>query len=372
MSKKKVYIFAYTNLNIGDDYFIHQLVKRYPNVKFIMILHKKYYNIFKSYNYKNLRIYCTDSLFFRILNKIRLLRKYKNHIILSTDYAVYIGGSIFMEDESKQGQEKQLEKLYPNNRLIVIGCNFGPYHHRAYLNNMKPVLSNVLDICVRDKYSYDLLTENKVVCRYGPDILFGIHIPQTDITVNRGIVFYSVINCSSKKEGSISLAAYENEYIDLITESVKESIDNYKRIVLCSFCNNENDNVAIKKIINNIPYEKRGSIDVIEYNGFNLHEIIEEIQSAELVVASRFHAAVLALTLEVPVLPVVYSNKTINALEDIGFNNYYIDIREIKSEDHRIIKQPSKYVTKYNYISNMAEIRNQSFEHFLVADGLLS
>ena len=40
---------------LGDDLFIHQLVKRYPNVKFIMILHKKYYNVFKSFNYNNIK-----------------------------------------------------------------------------------------------------------------------------------------------------------------------------------------------------------------------------------------------------------------------------------------------------------------------------
>ena len=96
------------------------------------------------------------------------------------------------------------------------------------------------------------------------------------------------------------------------------------------------------------------------------------MQNAELVVASRFHAAVLGFTLETPVLPVVYSKKTINVLKDIGFLNHYINIKEIKSEDYHIIKQPNNYITKYKYITNISEIRNQSLGHFLVADSLFS
>ena len=372
MKKKKVFVFAYTNFNLGDDLFIHQLVKRYPNVKFIMILHKKYYNVFKSFNYNNIKVYCTDSLLFRILNKFELLRKYKEHIILSTDYGVYIGGSIFMEGESQESDKKRLEKLYPTKRLMIIGCNFGPYRHEAYLKNIKLALSKMLDVCFRDKYSFNLLTDNKTNIRYAPDILFGIQIPQTTITPKKESVFYSVIDCNSKTEGSISLAEYENEYINLITEGVEESIDKNYRIVLCSFCNNQNDNVAIKRIIKRIPVSKRGYIDVLEYDGFNYMNIIQEMQNAELVVASRFHAAVLGFTLETPVLPVVYSKKTINVLKDIGFLNHYINIKEIKSEDYHIIKQPNNYITKYKYITNISEIRNQSLGHFLVADSLFS
>lgn len=45
---KKVFLYAYDKINLGDDLFIENLVNRYPHVKFIMISNKENKNNFKN------------------------------------------------------------------------------------------------------------------------------------------------------------------------------------------------------------------------------------------------------------------------------------------------------------------------------------
>jgi colanic acid/amylovoran biosynthesis protein len=67
----------------------------------------------------------------------------------------------------------------------------------------------------------------------------------------------------------------------------------------------------------------------------------EAIAQSEFVVATRFHATILALAAGRPVLPVVYSDKTLHVLEDLGFDGGVIDLR--KDEDYTAFDKPGYF-----------------------------
>lgn len=63
---KRVLIYAYTKVNLGDDLFVHTLCNRYPNIKFNIIVLKNECNSLK--NIKNLRCIKLDNIIIRIIN----------------------------------------------------------------------------------------------------------------------------------------------------------------------------------------------------------------------------------------------------------------------------------------------------------------
>ena len=67
----------------------------------------------------------------------------------------------------------------------------------------------------------------------------------------------------------------------------------------------------------------------MNYDGNNCDDIINVIQNSESILASRFHGVILGLVFKKKVLPIIYSNKTLNTLNDIGFKGNIIDIREL-------------------------------------------
>ena len=61
------------------------------------------------------------------------------------------------------------------------------------------------------------------------------------------------------------------------------------------------------------------------YEG-NIDKILQQLSNSELIVASRFHANVLAIKMQTKLVPLVYSEKTTNVLNDLHFNGEIIPI----------------------------------------------
>ena len=91
-----------------------------------------------------------------------------------------------------------------------------------------------------------------------------------------------------------------------------------------SFCKDEGDEEEINKICKIINDK---NIVKYCYRG-NIEEALEQIRTSEIIVGSRFHANILGLAYNKRIIPLAYSDKTINALEDIDFNGKIFDMRK--------------------------------------------
>ena len=60
-----------------------------------------------------------------------------------------------------------------NANTFIIGANFGPYTSEEFLFHAIQQISKTRDCCLRDRYSYNLLSKQLSNVRYAPDILFG-------------------------------------------------------------------------------------------------------------------------------------------------------------------------------------------------------
>lgn len=316
MKSKVCYLKLYLNNNLGDDLFAKIISEKYPNTKFVVV---SYMN--KKSNLKNIKV-ITGKLF-RIVNKmLKILTNKKITIekILAKKYktAIVLGGSMFIEGKSDNYEELLLSKKY-----YVIGSNFGPYQTQEYLEYCKKIFQKSEYTCFRDKSSYKLFESmEKSNITLAPDIVFGLDTSNVKIT-NRKRAIISIIDCKRKIDEK-----YEKDYEDKMIELTKFLIKKGYEILYMSFCKNENDEIAIQRILNKLDPETRKLVDTYYYNG-NIKEALNVLGDSSIIVGSRFHANILGLILDKTIIPIIYSNKTSSMLEDIGFKGKAIDIRKI-------------------------------------------
>ncbi|WP_346355413.1 polysaccharide pyruvyl transferase family protein [Azotosporobacter soli] len=325
--KKRVRIFAYTKVNLGDDLFIKILCERYPDITFYLFADKDTKAVFKGC--RNLR--CYDYLWpRRMLRVLRMLGI--NNVnddqllgkLFKLDAYVYIGGSIFIQGNfwrnALQNRYAQLIEGKPN---FVMGCNFGPFESKEYLSSYRRLFQNYTDVCFRDEYSYQLFKEMKNT-RHGSDIVFGIAgLPQPEVIKAVGI---SVINLElpARKE----IVQYAKQYDAKMAEIAEVFIRKGYDIYFYSFCKAEGDEEAIERIVELISPTLRKQSFSHYYRG-DLDAVLQSLASMEYIIATRFHAMILGMVLKKPTYPIIYDEKMKHVLEDMKFAGNYSLLSEV-------------------------------------------
>ena len=323
---------CYLSHNLGDDLFLTTLISRYPHVQFMVSADRSYDFLRGMFPNVNLLIqpnHCSNLIsksFWYFIKKYR-----HNKAVRSSDVLVTIGGSLYWEQSGNKSLKARIDearrlhgdrqKAREAKHYVVIGANFGPWHSDSFLNYYRDYFAhNCDDVCFRDHYSADLFSDIPMV-RMAPDVLFGVQLPQVP---KRHKAFFSVIDPNHPKYcmSSAQVDAYHRMMVALI----QRYADRGYELVLCSFCHAEGDERAMERLSSALQGQGM-SVKLIRYRN-NMHEVLEELASSEIVVGSRFHATILGLSAGVAVLPVMYSAKTAHVLEDIGFDmGHAIDLK---------------------------------------------
>lgn len=315
MKRKKCYLRMYLNENLGDDLFAKIISERYSNIKFI----KTSYNRAKS-NWENIKV--IKNILFRIINKIlKILTNNKvtieKMLAKKLETTLVIGGSLFME-----GKSEGYEELKKSNRYCIIGTNFGPYQTEEYLEKNRRIFENAEYVCFRDTKSYDLFKENNVHINVAADIIFSLDTNNIKITNNKKVII-SVIDCSTKLDRK-----YEHSYDEKIIELTEYFIKHGYEVIYMSFCKNENDELAIERIIDKLDENLKNKVSKYYYRG-NIEEALNVLGDSQVILGSRFHANIIGLILNKTIIPIIYSDKTTNVLQDINYKGKVIDIRKL-------------------------------------------
>lgn len=338
--RHSVYLYAYTNFNVGDDLFLHKLISSYPDVCFVLIAQKPYRDVFS--RHPNVTVYEEGSFPLSLCKKLRLDGKIRWRISHDCDYAVLIGGSVFKEDSKWENQQLWYRDLFDHDRLYFLGCSWGPCKTESFEADMTEIFSDVKDICFRDRYSYNTFAHLGNV-RYAPDILFGL-----DWSPYRGIpekkqVLISVIDCRSE---SAELAEYASAYNRFIGHLVARFSDLGYRVILCSFCENQGDLAAAEAIRNSFSAEVQQHTSITNYDPIHPEQLLTLIAASEYVVATRFHAMILGLAAGKKVLPVIYHMKQQKALDDLSFRGAVCDIRNLPENPAALIGEITRGISE--------------------------
>lgn len=361
---KRAFLYAYDKVNLGDDLFVRTILKHYPKTKFYIWSDRQ--NKVNFSDMKNLTVIDYNSLFVRTLNRLRpsLVVRYKTFFEKKSDVVIYIGGSIFMQYDPWEEFANWWEYEAENRSLYVIGANFGPYQTEDFRIRFNRIFSKLHDICFRDKYSFDQFSDVEMV-RYAPDILFSAMGEFSGMEKKKS-VFVSPINCNRKGKDELCLSDKESVNNAELERICRFYIEDGYSVTLSSFCKEEGDEEIVKRI-----YDELAStfVEVLNYNGKNLDDIMKRIASSEYVIGERFHAVVLGLAAGCQVLPVIYSDKTKNILKDLGFSGQMADIRTMKNGDinYHLLRKSSSNQT----IPDIERISGLCLDHFKVLDEVL-
>jgi len=209
---KKIFIDAYTELNLGDDLFIKILCERYPNHLFYIVCRRKNAEAFL--NIKNLKVLYSFPYLDSLAKKASLWQLLINNIAKKCDLVVNIGGSIFIEPSKwKKHVNKYKTRLKINKPMYIIGSNFGPYKTEEFYKEYYHIFKNVTDICFRDEYSYKLFSKLSNT-RLASDVVFTLNTANVELKNKENNYIISVINLENRAD----LAKYKDKYERKIEE----------------------------------------------------------------------------------------------------------------------------------------------------------
>ncbi len=361
---KRVFLYAYDKVNLGDDLFIRFIAERYPDTIFYLWSNRINKDNFS--DQKNLKIIDSENCFINIVKLIRpsLVHRIKAYYEKKSNAVVYIGGSIFMEYDSWKGFASWLEYEAINRPFYVLGANFGPYKTEIFKNQMQYIFGLMKDVCFRDRFSESLFSEVATV-RYAPDILFASMNLYNSYNKKRQ-VFVSLINSEIKAKDDEKLLNKMEICRDEVMRVCREFLADGYSVVLSSFCEEEGDEVVVEeleKLLNS------NQVTVLNYNGRNSAILKKCLAESQYVIGERFHAVVLGLAAGCSVIPVIYSDKTNNILNDLGFSGQIADIRTLSvgNLDYQAIMQKPEE----QRLPNMKDIVEESQKHFALLDKIL-
>lgn len=326
---KKILVDAYLEVNLGDDLFLKILSERYT--EHLLEIRVNDYDTYKDIfsNYKNI-IIKKRTIFDKLSYRYKIFSKIsaKLHSIKYDAYVI-IGGSIFIE--GKEWQNKYNERNYrvkyfnkSSKPTFILGCNFGPYESGEFKHCYYNLFNECKDVCFRDSKSYHMFKELKNV-RYESDIVFQLSCKKsTKISDTIGI---SVINLINRDIMEIVNA----NYISKLKEIIRYFIDREKQVVLLSFCEKEGDLDIIKVIMKDMK-DVESKIKVYNYKN-NIDKYLNDISQLENIIGIRFHSVILSQIFNQGIYPIIYSQKTVNTLNDLQLNNYMSSINEVDKLD---------------------------------------
>ena len=325
---KKVFVDIYLQFNLGDDLFLDILAKKYPNHEFTLNhLGSNYDEFLSKYHNVKRRKY---TVFNKIKQRFKISEYISNYEQIAEDHdaMLFIGGSIFREEEyHKTLYEERLKIVRAfkkrNKPIFILGANFGPVETESFVNDYREFFKLCDDVCFRDSYSYHLF-KNLTNVRYAPDIVFQMNIEEYANVKHEKKVGFSIIDVNHKK----GLEIYQDEYIKSTISSINLFAEKGYDCCLMSFCDHEGDLKTIETIKAQLPPNILEKVTVYSYDG-NINNALKIIASFKLLIAARFHANILGLMLDINVVPIIYSQKTFNMLQDMNLHNNIVTMDKL-------------------------------------------
>ena len=312
---KRIKLYAYFAGNLGDDLMVQLLRQRYPQVQFYSETWQDVPGVvtWESLQRRHGRLNHLLNILTGCRRKDLYMDAARKHYEKSCVCSVYIGGSVYMQRTDPETQLAQEEEKLRNGPLFVIGANFGPCRETAFPEVFAGYFRRCAGVTFREQASFARFRACGNVA-YAPDAVLNLQaVPQKP----NGTVLISVIDL----ENRLGLRVFRETFETWMAALCETCIQRGKRPVLVSFCQAEGDEKAVFRILENLSPKIREQTAVLNYRG-DPAEILDAYARAERVIATRFHAMILALCYEKPVFSIAYSEKCSNYLDDLSFPNF--------------------------------------------------
>ncbi len=321
---KKYLVDIYLAYNLGDDMFLDFLVTSFPEHQFIPFYPGNRYEKFFS-RYPNITKF-PYTFIDKILFRIGIRSKLEDYEKMADKYdgLIFLGGGIFRQEDYWKSLINYRNNitdafLAKDKSVQFLGCNFGPYLTIDFKSSYLSLFKKCEIVSFRDLKSYYLFNDLNTI-KYAPDLLWSYNLPVAQL--QEKTIGISIINPKHK----FGLENHFEEYINIHQTIIQEYLAGGFQIKLFSFCESEGDLEVCKEIAAVAP----NFISIYNYNG-HIKEYLLQLGSCSKIIAARFHGVIIALKYEIPVLPIIYSEKTRNLLSDLNFMNSSIEFDNLQA-----------------------------------------
>lgn len=367
---KTVRLYAYLRNNLGDDLMVKILLERYKNLRF-------YYG--EDGNIRNRSLLVLPNF----LDKEHIYERYGrwNHLVSILSFgslpnavfhhrfqkilkecigSVYIGGSLFNSHQGESPEQRIAREKSQVSRTpyFVVGCNFNPKESRSYIDAFREFFASVAGVSFRDRASYELFQELPNA-QYASDVVFNLDIRRYQGAEKNNTVLISVVDCEQKQYQVSYTEVYETAIVKICEAAILRGLTP----VLMSFCKFEGDETAITRILDRTPGGIREQIRVYHYED-NIDEALSLYSRAQCVVATRFHAMILAMLFELPFFVVSYNDKVRHVLQDFQMD-CYCDMDTVKDLDGENVFKRMQRFSKIDQARADSSRQFQQFEAFV-------
>jgi polysaccharide pyruvyl transferase CsaB len=304
---------------------------------------------------KTHRIYKINTVPFEIFhNPSRFLKA-----ILNTDLLVVGGGGILQDETSIFNTFRYLYKaglgILFRKKVVFYGVGVGPINYRLTSIAIRLVLNRVHAVTVRDNKSKELLTKTGVSPRL-IEVTFDPAISLTSIPKeeSKRILNKEITNKGNKQVVGICLRHWFDthpfipvSFAQKISFKQNEGKEKYEEFIK-NIANNINEiNETGEYIFLFIPFwysrDSKVHNDVIKLlkDKSNVYALSKEYTPSELlglfsqldmVLAMRLHACIFAAAAQTPFVALSYTSKVNNFLQEIGFENYQLNITNLTKD----------------------------------------
>lgn len=350
-----IMISAYLDNNIGDDLMLKLLAARFPQHRFLLYTDKSVVaNTFKD----------TTNI------DIRKNRDWEADLDKADAY-LSIGGSIFqvVNRSQKLWRIKRIRRLAKvkrhHKKIATLGSNFGPYSDKWGARLTEWELRKNDLVTVRDREALAFLDTFKGVKNYhlADDIVYNLPVDGLLKGASRSGLGISVYR--STRPGEINYQNYQ-ALAGLADAYIRKT---RKKVMLFPFDSERENDLAAAHHILDLAQEKNG-IEIVPYLGDDAY-FLDRFSSCDVMVAIRFHSAILADICQLAFLPVIYSNKMENFLKDRDYQGISIKLEDL-TKDLDLDWLADEMIGASRLFNNFTGDRHKAALHFDQLEDLLN
>lgn len=346
-----IYVKAYLDKNLGDDLMLIHLIRNI-HIKDKLFVHCEAENLefYKGLLSKYPQVTLVDCPLRKIPQKFGT--KFFSCIL-------QIGGSVLMGSSYKGCWYRTLNYFLIRRlqnagaKYGIIGCNVGPFKNSFTKFFVKLEIKSADFLTVRDQFSFSFIkkeySSEKRVCVF-PDIL----VEAADNL--------EVVHTTNKRKKCLGVSVH-GPSSRILNQKLSQICSDYIRytdgniLLFCFHVGKQNDEEAASMVYSKIPLELSKNVEIIRHSTDYLN-VLKKIGDCTEILAIRFHAAILAISQNIPFMAVAYNCKMSNYLSDIGVKG--LELEEFTSMSSKELV----YKLLYDPIIPQSHWKLNSNQHF--------
>lgn len=223
-----------------------------------------------------------------------------------------------------------------NTRVFFVSVGAGPLSHPLSYWFLKKILNHAEYISFRDPGSRSLINK-RIPGLQGavyPDLAHSLKsTPVNGFNHDKSmIVAINPMPVYDPRYWYNGNPGKYTSYVEKLATFVIHILD--KGYLVNLFNNHPKDLLAIEDVMRLI--ERKPNVEIMNVcktRHDTVQQLIDTLATADIIVATRFHSTVLPLRLGKPVLGICYYRKSKELLDDVGLNDYYVDIDNFTTEE---------------------------------------